>query len=55
MTTPTSNVVPFVDKTTLELRRQAVRRVREKGIFALPPELDGYEHENARKENEDGA
>lgn len=43
MTTSGSNVVPFVDRATLEVRRQAVRRVREAGIFRLPPELDGYE------------
>jgi hypothetical protein len=35
-----SNVVPFVDRATLEIRRQAVRRVREAGIFRLPPEPD---------------
>jgi len=39
------NVVPFVDRATLEIRRQAVRRVKEAGIFRLPPELDGYEDE----------
>jgi hypothetical protein len=38
-----NNVVPFVDRTTLEIRRQAVRRVREAGIFRLPPERDGHE------------
>jgi len=36
------NVVPFVDRATLEIRRQAIRRVREAGIFRLPPELDDY-------------
>jgi formate-dependent phosphoribosylglycinamide formyltransferase (GAR transformylase) len=36
-------VVPFVDAATLAIRRQAVRRVRERGIFGLPPELDGFE------------
>jgi len=39
------NVVPFVDRATLEVRRQAVRRVREAGIFRLPPEPDGYGEE----------
>ncbi len=43
MTDPDGKVVPFVDRATLEIRRQAVRRVREAGIFRLPPELDGYE------------
>lgn len=37
------NVVPFVDRATLEIRRQAVRRVRQAGIFRLPSGLDGYE------------
>lgn len=45
MSDPKNNVVPFVDAATLAVRRQAVRRVREAGIFRLPPELDGYENE----------
>lgn len=43
MTDRPGNVVPFVDRATLEIRRQAVRRVREAGIFRLPPEMGGYE------------
>lgn len=34
------NVVPFVDAATLAIRRQAVRRVKEAGIFKLPAGLD---------------
>jgi hypothetical protein len=33
---PPQNVVPFVDATTLAIRRDAVRRVRSSGIFPAP-------------------
>jgi len=45
------NVVPFVDRATLEIRRQAIRRVREAGIFRLPPELDDYGNEGPTGKN----
>jgi len=48
MSRPVSNVIPFVDRATLEVRRRAVRRVREAGIFRLPPELDGYEDDGPK-------
>jgi hypothetical protein len=33
---PRSNVVSFVDAGTLDVRREAVMRVRASGIFAVP-------------------
>lgn len=36
----TSSVVRFVDASTVALRQEAVRRVREAAIFALPSSLD---------------
>lgn len=41
-----SNVVSFVDRATLEIRKQAVRRVREAGIFRLPPGLNDYANDD---------
>lgn len=34
-----TRVIPFSDAATLQVRREAVRRVATKGIFALPPNL----------------
>jgi hypothetical protein len=36
-----SCVIPFVDSATLQIRRDAVRRVAANGIFALHPGLKG--------------
>lgn len=34
-----TNVVPFVDAATLDVRREAVRRLASSGIFEVPANL----------------
>ena len=37
----TANILPFVDAATLEIRRSALRRIAQSGIFPIPPNLRG--------------